>query len=83
MHWRFKKAFAHKDVCWEPAAPYKHISLSPSHSPSLIFSRLLLVIPLPHLSLSPFFAGHVSTPLATKKRKAGREICCIAPTLGT
>lgn len=65
-------AFAHNDFCWEPAVANKHISLSPSPSPCLIFSSLLPVIPLPHLSVPLLFTGDGSaTPLA--KRLA--EIC--------
>lgn len=54
----------------------KHISSSPFPSLCLIFSSLLPVIPPPHLSFSPHFAGDTSaTPLAKRlaAKSAGRH----------
>lgn len=60
-----QNVFAHQDFYWALAAANKHINLSTSPSLFLIFPSLLTVIPPPHLSLSPLFAGDTSaTPLA-------------------
>lgn len=63
--------------CWAPAAADKHISWSPPPSLFLIFSGLLTVIPLPHLSPSPLLAGDSSAatlakPLAKKAERLHR-----------
>lgn len=66
LHWGLEIAFTYQKFCWAPAAADKHISLSPPPSLFLIFSSLLSVIPLPHLSSSPLLAGDSSAATLAK-----------------